>query len=1450
MKRSLGLFVALVALAPLASAKVYQDYELDDDLWVDYYNGTYGWDVSGDEATVVWASMSLSGEVAIPATLDDEAGQSWRVTAIGEGAFYDCTRITSLVIPEGVRTIGMEAFVNCRSMTAVTLPTTLESIGQMAFEDCVKLKSLTIPAATTDIHDEAFDCCDVMRVTVDGENPAYKSVDGALLTKDGRKLLFATGGVKEYFVPETVTELGDFALGYTVQTVHFRGGVPTYTTWGFTFEPENIKQVTYTLAYADAWERAAPGGVWTVEHNTDDYEVTTRDLPAAPYGVWALQNSNAKYLTYANGVITGLTNKNVSGELVIPAEIDAPITAIAAGENGVFHNCPNLTKVTIPGTVKHLDAGTFYWCTRLAEVVLEEGVETIDPDAFDECPALATIRLPSTFKGVLGNFECPKAIYDIAADNPYYKVEGDLVLNKAAHPYGHPEGSVLFYYQGAAGADLTLPETVTRIDEYAFIGPNVGTLTLHKGVVAVGRLSNYGDTWDEGAGDALKNVSRVEVAEGNPALHAQDGALFRDDATEGTKLLRAPKDVTAYAVPEGVTVIGMGAFNGCALTKVTLPQTLRTVGLQAFHECAKLTEITFPKSLETMDAPFVNGGNAALRKITFQGNPPKATLPEIYAYEEDVWPASATGYYPISRRGLWESAMAADKDGSATKWNWLRMSPYEDVTGPAKDLAYENGVVTGVSSPTLSGALVIPDQWDGHAITAINADALAGCSRITAVTVPGSITTIGPRTFANMSGLAAVTLQEGVKAIKAGAFDGCAKLTKVVIPASCTAIDPLAFANCPDIAIEVAEGNEAYASVDGALLSKDGATLWLAPGNVTAYAVPETVTTIAAGAFAAGQAQGSRKLASVTIPAAVATIETGAFTGFDKVTVAPENAAYASTADGALFDKSMETLLHVPCSLRTYTVPDGVTAIDRAAFGGCASLTAVTLPYSLRSVGWDAFVNCPGLTRIDFLGEPPFVADGAVFGTCAAGTYPTLLTGKWMDALGGDETWNGLVLTAKAPTGAAGQLVYDSTNLDPVVTDLSGNPSGTLEIPQGVTAIAPGALDGATRLTAVTVPGSVATIQAGTFANLTGLATVTLQEGVTTIEAGAFEGCAKLAKVVIPASCTAIDPLAFANCPGIAIEVAEGNAAYASVEGALLSKDGETLWVAPGNVAVYSVPAGVRTIAEQAFRNNAALTSVTLPASVTTVGREAFAACAKLKTVAFLGEPPATVGENGFGPCTAGTYVNADWRAWVAAMGETGVWHGLTMTTTPCQITLNRAGNGTVSDGVTTVSSFPRTLSYQPGQTVTLTAKAANGYVFLGWSGEGFKADGATATFPSDAVAEITAHFVTQAVAETLEAVGVGPGGADTSLEEAIANGDVITKEQLQEMALGAPLIEVRDGKIAVGITLMQSDTLAPGAWKPVKPGSVSIEADGTLRALLDAEGDTRFYKFVVPQTP
>lgn len=453
----------------------------------------------------MWAPITLSGSYTIPSTLTGD-GRDFKVTAIGSEAFYDCTRITALTIPEGVRTIDAEAFVNCKAMTSVTLPSTLERINRCAFEDCVKLATLVIPRATTSIHDEAFDCCDVLRITVEAGNPAYKSVDGALLTADGRKLIFATGGQTEYSVPESVTELGDFSLGYTVETVHFKGGVPSYSEWGQAFEPANIKQITYTLAHKDEWEQVAGNGKWTVAYNAGGTS-KQRSISALRYGQWTVQGTNAQYLIVENGIVVGLSNKNIRGELVIPEEIDEPITGIAGafgdytGKEGPFANCPYLTKVVIPGTVKNIEETIFLRCNSLKEVVLEEGVETMDEWAFQECPAIARIKIPTTFTSpfIPDFYTEHQVVYEIPPEHPLYKVEGNFVVNKAAHPCKRPEGTVLLRYQGPIGASVrvVVPKQVTHIAEGACTAPSydifvVGTLVIHAGVTEIGAFEGGG----------------------------------------------------------------------------------------------------------------------------------------------------------------------------------------------------------------------------------------------------------------------------------------------------------------------------------------------------------------------------------------------------------------------------------------------------------------------------------------------------------------------------------------------------------------------------------------------------------------------------------------------------------------------------------------------------------------------------------------------------------------------------------------------------------------------------------------------------------------------------------------------------------------------------------------------------------------------------------------------
>ena len=81
------------------------------------------------------------------------------VTSIGEKAFSDCDRLTSITIPESVTNIGGWAFRGCKSLTSITIPNSVTSIGDYVFRGCESLTSITIPEGVTIIGDGAFSHC-------------------------------------------------------------------------------------------------------------------------------------------------------------------------------------------------------------------------------------------------------------------------------------------------------------------------------------------------------------------------------------------------------------------------------------------------------------------------------------------------------------------------------------------------------------------------------------------------------------------------------------------------------------------------------------------------------------------------------------------------------------------------------------------------------------------------------------------------------------------------------------------------------------------------------------------------------------------------------------------------------------------------------------------------------------------------------------------------------------------------------------------------------------------------------------------------------------------------------------------------------------------------------------------------------------------------------------------
>ena len=265
------------------------------------------------------------------------------VTSIGESAFYDCSSLKSVTIPDSVTSIGRSAFYGCSSLTSVTIPNSVTSIRIWAFYGCSSLTSVTIPNSVTSIGDNAFSgCSSLTSVTI--PNSVTSIVDGAF---EG------CSSLKSVTIPNCVTSIGDGA---------FEGC-------------SSLKSVTIPNCVTSIGEYAFSGCS----------SLTSVTIPDSVTSIGGCAFSGCKGLADLDGFI--IIRGVLYGYCGEGKEVLIPNSVTSIGD-WAFYDCSSLTGVTIPDSVTSIGDGAFWGCSSLTSVTILNSVTSIGERAFSECGEL------------------------------------------------------------------------------------------------------------------------------------------------------------------------------------------------------------------------------------------------------------------------------------------------------------------------------------------------------------------------------------------------------------------------------------------------------------------------------------------------------------------------------------------------------------------------------------------------------------------------------------------------------------------------------------------------------------------------------------------------------------------------------------------------------------------------------------------------------------------------------------------------------------------------------------------------------------------------------------------------------------------------------------------------------------------------------------------------------
>ena len=273
---------------------------------------------------------------------------------------------------------------------------------------------------------------------------------------------------------------------------------------------------------------------------------------------------------------------------------------------------------------------------------------------------------------------------------------------------------------------------------------------------------------------------------------------------------------------------------------------------------------------------------------------------------------------------------------------------------------YLGGAFRGCTGLT---AVTIPNS-----VTSIGYGAFYQCSGLTSVNIPESVTFIGENAFLGCSGLASINIPESVTSIGEAAFRDCSGLTSIIIPSSWSSIGRSVFYGCTGLT-SITIPDNIHSIGEAAFLGCTGLTSVSIPNSVneignqafdgctslSSIIIPSSICYIGKGAFSA-----CRALTSITIPESVTSIGSGTFARCTSLTSINIPQSITSIGGDNLYGGAFSGCT----SLSIIIIPNKVTSIGNQVFLGCENLKTVKIGSGMKSIGSYAFMNCPKLADV------------------------------------------------------------------------------------------------------------------------------------------------------------------------------------------------------------------------------------------------------------------------------------------------------------------------------------------------------------------------------------------------------------------------------------------------------------------------------------------------------